>query len=80
MSWTPSAPNWGRAMGRLTRRVLFWLVENVPLGRAAPWVLGLALGSVPHRVVPLRRIDHDDPLAWMDETPMRDFHDDCGDR
>ena len=22
----------------------------------------------------------DDPRAWMEETPMRDFHDDCGDR
>lgn len=27
-----------------------------------------------------RGFDDDDPLAWMDETPMRDFHDDCGDR
>lgn len=34
------------------RRVLFWLVRNVPLGRAAPWVLGLALGSKPQRVRP----------------------------
>lgn len=34
------------------RRFLFWLVFNVPLGRAAPWVFGLALGRWPHRVRP----------------------------
>ena len=33
------------------RRLLFWLVRNVPLGPAAPWVLGLALGRRPHRVI-----------------------------
>lgn len=32
------------------RRILFWLVDNVPLGRLAPWVFGLALGRVPLRV------------------------------
>ena len=31
-------------------RFLFWLVWNVPLGRLAPWVLGLALGRWPRRV------------------------------
>ena len=29
------------------RTLLFWLVWNVPLGRLAPWVLGLALGRAP---------------------------------
>lgn len=32
------------------RKFLIWLVWNVPLGKAAPWVLGLALGSKPERV------------------------------
>lgn len=32
------------------RSFLFWLVKNVPLGRAAPWVLGLALGRWPRKV------------------------------
>ena len=32
------------------RRFLFWLVWNVPLGKAAPWILGLALGRRPHRI------------------------------
>lgn len=31
-------------------RFLFWLVWNVPLGRFAPWVLGLALGTLPRRI------------------------------
>ncbi len=34
------------------RRFLFWLVRNVPLGRAAPWILGLGLGRKPQRVRP----------------------------
>lgn len=29
---------------------LFWLVDNVPLGRLAPWVFGLAIGRLPRRV------------------------------
>ena len=29
------------------RSFLMWLVWNVPLGRLAPWVLGLAMGSKP---------------------------------
>lgn len=28
---------------------LFWLIDNVPLGRAAPWVFGLAIGRRPWR-------------------------------
>lgn len=32
------------------RRLLFWLVDNVPLGRAAPWVFGLAIGRWPRRM------------------------------
>ena len=32
------------------RRFLFWLIWNVPLGRAAPWVLGLAMKRRPRRV------------------------------
>lgn len=31
-------------------KFLMWLVWNVPLGKAAPWVLGLALGSKPERI------------------------------
>lgn len=33
----------------VVRSFLFWLVWHVPLGRLAPWVLGLALGSKPQR-------------------------------
>lgn len=29
------------------RRFFMWLVWHVPLGRLAPWVLGLAIGRVP---------------------------------
>jgi len=32
------------------RRWLLWLVDNVSLGKLAPWVWGLALGRRPHRV------------------------------
>jgi len=32
------------------RRFLFWLVWCVPLGRLAPYVLGLALGRKPNVV------------------------------
>jgi len=31
-------------------RFLFWLLWHVPLGRLAPWVMGLALGRWPHHV------------------------------
>ena len=31
------------------RGFLFWLVWNVPLGRLAPWVMGLAVGRLPHK-------------------------------
>jgi hypothetical protein len=34
------------------RRLLFWLVFNVPLGPLGPWVLGVALGSKPQRRQP----------------------------
>lgn len=29
------------------KRFFMWLVWRVPLGRLAPWVLGLAIGRVP---------------------------------
>lgn len=32
------------------RQFAMWLVFNVPLGRAAPWVMGFALNSWPRRV------------------------------
>ena len=32
------------------RKLLFWIVHNVPLGGLAPYVLGLALGSCPKKV------------------------------
>lgn len=41
----------------MMRRLLFWLVWHVPLGRFAPWVLGLALGSRPERVIDERADD-----------------------
>jgi len=28
-------------------KILFWLVWNVPLGKLAPFILGLALGKMP---------------------------------
>ena len=31
-------------------KFLFWLVFNVPLGRLAPYVLGLAMGRWPKKV------------------------------
>ena len=35
---------------RLVGCFLLWSVFNVPLGKLAPYVLGLALGRWPHRV------------------------------
>ena len=32
------------------RGFLFWLVQNVPLGPLAPYILGLALGRKPRKV------------------------------
>lgn len=32
------------------RCALFWLIRNVPLGPAAPWVFGLAIGRKAGRV------------------------------
>ena len=29
------------------KKILFWLVWNVPLGKLAPHILGIALGSNP---------------------------------
>lgn len=29
------------------RRILFWMVWNVPLGKLTPYILGLAIGSKP---------------------------------
>ena len=34
-------------MRKLRRQFLMWLVWNVPLGRLAPWVLGLATKRKP---------------------------------
>jgi len=31
------------------RNLLFWLVWNIPLGRIAPWLFGLAIGRMPHK-------------------------------
>lgn len=36
--------------GRIWRKMLFWVLWHVPLGRLAPWVMGLALGRMPRRV------------------------------
>lgn len=35
---------------KVLRRAAMWLVWNVPLGHAAPWVMGFALNSWPRRV------------------------------
>lgn len=35
---------------KLLRRIAMWAVFNVPLGKAAPWVMGFALNSWPQRV------------------------------
>lgn len=34
----------------MIRSFLFWLIREVDLGRLAPWILGLALGSWPREV------------------------------
>ena len=31
------------------RKILFWIVWNIPLGKLAPYVLGLALGRMPQK-------------------------------
>lgn len=31
------------------RKILMWFVWNVPLGKLAPYVLGLAVGCVPKK-------------------------------
>jgi len=35
----------------MIRRALFWLAFNVPLGNLTPWVIGLAIGRKPVRMV-----------------------------
>jgi len=32
------------------RSFLFWIIHNIPLGKLAPWVFGLAIGRKPHRI------------------------------
>lgn len=39
----------GKERGRM-RKILFWIVWNVPLGRLAPIVLGWALGVKGERI------------------------------
>jgi len=36
----------------MMRRALLWIVWNVPSGRLAPWILGVALGSRPRKIIP----------------------------
>ena len=31
------------------QRVLIWMVRNIPLGKLAPWILGLAINRRPHK-------------------------------
>lgn len=38
----------------MVTRFLMWLIDNVPMGRFAPWVFGLAIGRWPHRVTTTR--------------------------
>ena len=35
---------------RIKRKLLFWLLFNVKLGKAAPWVMGIALNTRPRKV------------------------------
>ena len=32
------------------RKFLMWIVWNIPLGKLAPWVFGLAIDSKPERI------------------------------
>lgn len=32
------------------RQLLFWILWHVPLGPLAPWIMGLALGKMPHKL------------------------------
>ena len=43
----PAARKTHFGRGDWLRGLLFWLVWNVPLGRLAPHILGIALGSKP---------------------------------
>lgn len=45
--------------GAKMRKFLFWIIHNIPLGRLAPWVVGLAIGRRPHRI-PDREIGYSD--------------------
>lgn len=31
------------------RKMLLWIVDNVPLGKLAPWVFALAIGKMPRK-------------------------------
>lgn len=31
-------------------KFLMWIFDNIPLGRLAPYVFGLAIGRKPHRI------------------------------
>lgn len=31
------------------RKILFWIVNDIPLGKLAPYVFGLALGRKPQK-------------------------------
>ena len=31
------------------RRFAMWIIDNVYIGRAAPWVFGFAIGRWPHK-------------------------------
>lgn len=33
----------------MIQRILFWIVWYIPLGKLAPYVMGLALGSKPQK-------------------------------
>lgn len=32
-------------------KFLFWLIDNVPLGKLAPYIFGLAIGRLPKKEV-----------------------------
>jgi len=32
------------------RRFIWWVFNNIPLGRLAPWVFGLAIGRRPRKI------------------------------
>ena len=41
------------------RKILFWIAWNIPLGRLAPYVIGIALGRRPNKAKGSKRNGND---------------------